>query len=295
MTKISVPPDDLESFVAEIRERYDRLSDRLQRIARHILDEPNDFAFETLVIVAERSGVQPSAIVRFAQAFGFAGANPMQRLIREGLLREDRTLGYAERIRQHRYGQEGDVEGPRQLLSEFVEGNVLALENLNHAVGAGDLAGAIALLERARTVFVVGYRRSFPVAVYLSYMLAQGRKRTVLVDGLAGLQVQQVQGLDQDDVVVAISFAPYSAETIGIVEAAKGRAPIIAITDSVIGPIARDADQILQVRESEVRGFRSLAASMCLAQALAIGLASRDVASDAGCTEMVTARAATPR
>ena len=41
------PPEDLESFLLAIRERYDVLSDRLQRIARHILDEPNDLAFET--------------------------------------------------------------------------------------------------------------------------------------------------------------------------------------------------------------------------------------------------------
>ena len=67
-----------------------------------------------------------------------------------------------------------------------------------------------------------------------------------------------------------------------MVETAKGRCPVIAITDSVIGPIARDANLILQVRESEVRGFRSLAASMCLAQSLAIGAAARrdEAASD---------------
>lgn len=275
MTEMPLPPRDLDEFLTAIRDRYDGLSDRLQRIARHILDEPNDVAFETLAVIAERSNVQPSAIVRFAQAFGFSGASPMQRLIRDALLREDRSLGYAERIRQHRYAVAGDVEGPRQLLSEFVEGNILALENLNHALGLRELAEAIDLLEGAGTVFVAGFRRSFPVATYLAYLLAQADKRTVLVDGLAGLHLQQTRGLDARDVIVAISFAPYSPETVALVEAANGRCAVIAITDSVIGPIAKDANLVLQVRESEVRGFRSLAASMCLAQALAIGLAAR--------------------
>ena len=275
-------PRDLDEFLDVIRARYDDLSDRLQRIARHILDEPNDIAFETLAVVAERSGVQPSAIVRFAQAFGFSGATPMQRLVRDGLLREDRSVGYAERIRQHRYGTTGEAEGPRQLLSEFVEGNILALENLNHAVGLRELSEAIEMLHEAETVFVAGFRRSFPVATYLAYMLGQAGKRTVLVDGLAGLQIQQVGGLGAGDVMLAISFSPYSQETLNLVETAKGRCPVIAITDSVIGPIARDANLILQVRESEVRGFRSLAASMCLAQSLAIGAAARrdEAASD---------------
>lgn len=287
MTETISQPRDLDEFLGEIRERYDDLSDRLQRIARHILDEPNDVAFETLAVVAERSKVQPSAIVRFAQAFGFPGASPMQRLIRDGLLREDRSVGYTERIRQHRYGIAGDVQGTRQLLSEFVEGNILALENLNHAVGPRDLEVAIDLLDRASTVFVAGFRRSFPVASYLAYMLAQTEKRVVLVDGLAGLQLQQIRGLDASDVVVAISFAPYSAEAVMIIEAAKGRSPVMAITDSVIGPIAKDADLVLQVRESEVRGFRSLAASMCLAQTLAIGLVARKADSAAASLEKI--------
>lgn len=267
-------PRELEDLLEAIRARYDELSDRLQRIARHILEEPNDIAFETLAVVAERSNVQPSAIVRFAQAFGFSGASPMQRLVREGLLREDRSVGYAERIRQHRYSTSDEPEGPRELLSEFVQGNILALENLNHALGSRELSEAIEMLHKAETVFVAGFRRSFPVATYLAYMLGQAGKRTVLVDGLAGLQLQQVGGLRAGDLMLAISFAPYSHETLSLVEAAKGQCPVIAITDSVIGPIAKEADLILQVRESEVRGFRSLAASMCLAQSLAIGMAA---------------------
>ncbi|GLV30291.1 sigma factor regulator FecR [Sphingobium sp. TomTYG75] len=268
-------PRELEEFLETIRARYDELSDRLQRIARHILDEPNDIAFETLAVVAERSNVQPSAIVRFAQAFGFSGASPMQRLVRDGLLREDRSVGYAERIRQHRYAASGEPEGPRELLSEFVQGNILALENLNHAVGSRELSEAIKMLHEAETIFIAGFRRSFPVASYLAYMLGQAGKRTVLVDGLAGLQIQQVGGLRAGDLMLAISFSPYSHETLSLVEIAKGKCPVVAITDSVIGPIAKDADLILQVRESEVRGFRSLAACMCLAQSLAIGTAAR--------------------
>ena len=279
MQTTTTPPEDLESFLLAIRERYDALSDRLQRIARHILDEPNDLAFETLAVVAERSGVQPSAIVRFAQAFGFAGASPMQRLIRDGLLQEDLSLGYAERIRQHRYATPGEEEGPRELLSEFVKGNILALENLNHSIGLRELTEAIDLIEKADTVYVTGFRRSFPVASYLTYMRAQADKRTVLVDGVGGLHLQQARGVRQGDVLVAVSFAPYSPETIALVDAFAEKGKVIAITDSVIGAIAKENALVLQVRESEVRGFRSLAASMCLAQALAIGLASRKISS----------------
>jgi DNA-binding MurR/RpiR family transcriptional regulator len=50
-------------------------------------------------------------------------------------------------------------------------------------------------------------------------------------------------------------------------------AKVLAISDSLVGPIAKVATLVLQVRDSEVRNFRSLGASLCLAQALVVGLA----------------------
>src|SRR3546814_7460630 len=79
---------------------YDGLSRRLQQIARYVLDHPNEVALETLAVIAQRADVQPSAIVRFAKGFGFAGASQMQRLFRDGLLSENAALGYGERVRQ---------------------------------------------------------------------------------------------------------------------------------------------------------------------------------------------------
>lgn len=77
-----------------------------------------------------------------------------------------------------------------------------------------------------------------------------------------------------DDLLIAISFHPYSEETIAVVNAARasgGR--VLAISDSLVSPVAKPAEQVLQIREAEVRKFRSLSASMCLAQALVINFA----------------------
>ena len=52
-------------------------------------------------------------------------------------------------------------------------------------------------------------------------------------------------------------------------------ASVVAITDSPLSPIGRAASIAFVVRDAEVRMFRSLTASMSLAQALAITLAYR--------------------
>ncbi|RZJ44363.1 MAG: MurR/RpiR family transcriptional regulator, partial [Brevundimonas sp.] len=79
-------PASADALRAAILERYEQLSKRLQQIARYVLDEPNAVGLETLAVLADRSGVQPSAIVRFAKSFGFEGATQMQRLFRDELL-----------------------------------------------------------------------------------------------------------------------------------------------------------------------------------------------------------------
>lgn len=267
-------PASAEQLRAEIVRRYESLSKRLQQIGRYILDEPNDIALETLAVIASRCGVQPSAIVRFAKSFGFEGASQMQRLFRDGLLSNNAALGYSERVRQLSEATNAGNAEPADLLAEFVEGNTLALQNLLQTVSGADMRAAVDAILRAAIVHVVGFRRSFPVASYLAYSLLQAGKRTTFIDGVAGLAMQQVQTMTADDLLIAISFHPYSEETVAVVDAAQGRgAKVLAISDSLVSPVAKPAQCVLQVRESEVRKFRSLAASMALAQALAINFA----------------------
>jgi DNA-binding MurR/RpiR family transcriptional regulator len=271
MSDASPVPTTADELRAAILERYDSLSKRLQQIARYVLDEPNELALETLAVIAERSGVQPSAIVRFAKSFGFDGATQMQRLFRDGLLSGHAALGYSERVRNFNRAVD---RGGAELLSEFVEGNTMALQNLAQTVSDADLAAAVRLLEAAESVYVVGFRRAFPVSSYLAYSLQQAGKRTIFVDGVAGLARQQVQALTPKDLLIAVSYQPYAEETVQAVETAVGRgAPVLSISDSLVSPIAKPATVTLQVRESEIRAFRSLSASMCLAQALVIGFA----------------------
>jgi DNA-binding MurR/RpiR family transcriptional regulator len=265
---------------AELREtilaRYDSLSGRLRQFAHYVLDAPNDVALETLAVIAQRSGVQPSAIVRFAKQFGFDGATAMQRVFRADLVAANPGAAYGERVRQTLDRLENRPDDPASLLREFAEGTDLALRQLTHSVGAADLAAAFRMLEQANTVYVVGVRRAFPVAAYLAYSLQQSAKRTVFVDGVAGLWHQQAAAITSRDLLIGVSYRPYAEETIHVLgEAHAQKAAILAITDSEVSPIAKEADTVLRVQEAEIRGFRSLAASMCLAQTLVIGYAFR--------------------
>jgi len=255
--------------------QYDDLSKGLKRIARYILDHPNQVGIETVGDIAKRSGCQPSAVVRFAQAFGYDGASQMQRLFRDGLLSSHSGLSYDERVRSFsRTLEERGSDGARALLAEFIEGNVLAAQSVAQTVSQADVNAAVRLIQNADSVFVIGFRRSFPVASYLAYSLQQTGKRTVFLSGVGGMVVQQLRSAAQRDLLIAVSYPPYAQETVEAVEqAVRGSVKLLAITDTPVSPIGRSADLVLQVRESEIRSFRTLSASLCLAQALVIGYA----------------------
>jgi DNA-binding MurR/RpiR family transcriptional regulator len=276
MNNKEMVPQTAEALRALILERYDSFSGRLQQVARHVLDHPDDLALETLTVIAERAKVQPSAIVRFAKALGFSGANPMQRVLRDSLLANHAALGYGERVRRFnasvsRKANGGDSD---EMLGEFVEGDVMALQNLRQTLSATDVTRAIGLLDQAAAVYVMGFRRSFPVASYLAYSLQQVGKRTMFLDGVGGLAAHQVRTIQPNDLLVAISYHPYAEETVRVTEEARAAgAKVLAISDSLVGPIAKSATLVLQVKDSEVRNFRSLGASLCLAQTLVVGLA----------------------
>jgi DNA-binding MurR/RpiR family transcriptional regulator len=266
---------NVEALRARIVQRYEDLSPRLKQVAAYTLEHPNDIGLETLAVIAKRCKVQPSTIVRFAKTFGYDGASEMQKLFRDELLSLAPSPSYADRIRQFSE-RAGDValQSPSELLREFTDGNIAALQHLNETTRQADLERAVRMIAECETVYLVGLRRSFPVAAYLAYALRHADKRAYLVDGLAGMIVEQGTMIGPKDLLMAISFRPYAQPTADIVaEARKRDARVIAISDSRLSPIARNADLCFEVKDAEFRKFRSLTASLCLAQTLVISYA----------------------
>jgi DNA-binding MurR/RpiR family transcriptional regulator len=275
MSDPETAPQTAEDLRAAILARYDSFSGRLQQVARHVLDHPDDLALETLTVIADRAKVQPSAIVRFAKSLGFSGASPMQKLLRDGLLAKHATLGYGERVRRFNSSVNRTEDGEAgALLAEFVEGDTLALQNLRQTVSKDDIDKAIKLINQAETLYIMGFRRSFAVASYLAYSLQHVGKRVFFLDGVGGLAREQARTVQENDLLIAISYHPYAEETVNVMEAVStAGAKVLAISDSLVGPVAKASTLALQVRDSDVRNFRSLAASLCLAQTLVVGLA----------------------
>ncbi|ELI8802013.1 MurR/RpiR family transcriptional regulator [Klebsiella michiganensis] len=268
-------PTQLTILQDEIRRRYDTLSKRLKQVARYILDNSNSVAFDTVASIAQQADVPPSTLIRFANAFGFSGFNEMKQMFKQHLMEE--TANYTERARLFRQTTTDDAtppETPTEILNMFTMINTQALQQLAMQTSGDDLQRAVALLAEAENIYVIGLRRSFSVASYLTYALRHLDRKAFLIDGLGGMFTEQLSLVGPKDVVVAVSFSPYAREVVELVElGAQRKARQIAITDSQVSPLAAFSDVCFVVREAQVDGFRSQVASLCLAQTLAVSLA----------------------
>lgn len=266
-------PQDYSQLEARLTAEYPSLSRRLQQTARFLLDNPQEVAFATVAKLAAQADVTPSTLIRFANHFGYTGFSEMQQLFRSRLV--DELPNYTERIHAVRSAT-GETPDSTQLLWEFADANREVLEQLPGRTDPRSLELALDIFERARAVHVMGARRSFVVASYMTYALHHIDKRTFLVNGLGGMYGEQVRAIDAEDALLVVSFSPYAEESREVASAAHERGiPLIVITDSNLSPLAHLADVALVVHEAEVKSFRGMTASLCLTQTLAIALGVR--------------------
>jgi DNA-binding MurR/RpiR family transcriptional regulator len=96
----------------------------------------------------------------------------------------------------------------------------------------------------------------------------------ILHHGIGGSD-QQVT-LQPGDAVLAVTFTPYSSETLGLMRSARDRAiPVVALTEPPGTGLTGVADIVLGVTEVDFGAFRSLSATIALALSIALAVAAR--------------------
>ena len=154
--------------------------------------------------------------------------------------------------------------------------DIASLQDLLDKINGQDLAKAAQMIEAADTIYLLGQLRAEPVVNLLRYILTMLGRPCVLLDANGGLATHMARNIKQTDLILAVSFRFYANEVVNIVEeASKKGVPIISISDSTLSPLMKPSKIIFAVPEHEYTFSRSLAAPMCLAQALMVSVASR--------------------
>ena len=262
-------PVSTEEFRARLAAISEGLPKRLLQCADFIALNTDRIAVSTVAELSAAAGVQPSAFMRFCQLLGFSGFSDMQRMFRETY--KQRWPDYTTRLQNLRAAG-GD--SPSALLAEFVEAGQASLSALAATIDAAQLDRAVEALATARMIHIIGLRRAFPVASYLTYAFEKMKIPTMLHDGVGNFNHRHA--LRDGDALIAITFAPYTQDTVDLARyAAEAGHHVVAITDALNSPLCKVSANSLLVSEVDVGAFRSLSASLALALALSVAVGAR--------------------
>lgn len=255
---------DFADISKRIADSYPTLSPQLQAAARYILDHPDDVALLSMRGLAARADLHPSTMVRLAKSFGCGSYQdfraPFQKRLRarpDGYLAKARTL-------QAR-GQGGEAT----LTQEVLSANLANLRETFEINSPADFEAAAKALGKGRGLFIVGMRGVYPVAYFFHYAYSMFRDNAVLLDGRGGAFSDGLRNFGRDDVILAISFHPYTVETVRAIDYAKeqgGKA--VVITDSPVSPLAKNADEVLIIKNESPSFYHSVAAGITAVEEL---------------------------
>jgi DNA-binding MurR/RpiR family transcriptional regulator len=271
----SSTPRSYEGIVNLITDHYSTLSAGNQQIARFFTQNPNVIALESINSIAAKCRVHPSSLVRFAQSLGYSGFKDLQAVFQTRLATA--APGFHERISALESELSKNVDhGNLGFLKNLVVRDIASLQGLLESIDEASLSAAVKLLATAQTIYIAGQLRSEPIAVLLRYLLTMLHRKVVLLDPAGGLAQEMSLTMSDSDTLVAIAFRHYAKEVVAISEqAVASQTPVIALTDSQLSPLAKDASVLFTVPEDEYTFSRSLAAPICLIQCLATGTAAR--------------------
>lgn len=207
-------------------------------------------------------GVSESTVVRFASELDFDGYPALQRSLQD-LMRNKLTAVQRIEVTSDHMTREDVLE---RVLTLDIEKIRKTLEETSK----DDFNNAVDKIIGCDTIYIIGARSAAPLASFLNYYFTMIFPHVKLIRNTTTSELlEQIMHINENDVIIGISFPRYSKQTAKMLEyASNSGANVIAITDSVDSPLAQYADNLLLARSDMASFVDSLVAPLSLVNAL---------------------------
>ncbi|WP_312693367.1 MurR/RpiR family transcriptional regulator [Caproiciproducens sp.] len=256
-------------LAVRIRNKMGDFSKGQKLIAKYIEEHYDKVAFMTASKLGATVGVSESTVVRFATEIGYTGypelQQAMQEMIRNKLTSVQRMEVTASRI------------GNSDILDSVFNQDIDIIRRTMEETPHEDFYRSVDAIVAARKIYIMGARSSLALATFLSYYFTLIFENVLLVQSTSEGEIfEQMIRIDERDVVIGISFPRYSKKAVKALNFAHKRgATVIAITDSMLSPMAKEADNLLLARSDIASIVDSLVAPLSLINALIVTTALR--------------------
>ncbi len=240
-----------------------------RRIADAILHSYDRAAYMTASRLGEMVGVSESTVVRFANELGFDGYPEFQRAVQE-LVKSKLTPNQRIDITDQRIG-EGN------LIEKVMHSDIEKIRYTLDSIDRDTFSAAVDAIVSARNIYVFGVRSSASLAGFLNFNLNMIFDNVRLVQPTSSSDVfEQILGISEQDVLIAISFPRYSTKVVNAVKYARDRnASVIALTDSTLSPIAEHASYLLTAQSDMASFVDSLVAPLSIINSILVAITQK--------------------
>ena len=254
---------DILSF---IQNNMSGFSKGQKRIANYILESYDKAAFMTASKLGKTVNVSESTVVRFAAELGYDGYPSMQRALQE-MIRSKLTTIQRIEVSNDRIGNQDILS---MVLQSDIEKIRMTLEETNRN-NFNETADAIVA---AKKIYIIGVRSSAALSSFLTFYFNLIFENVVQISANTVSEMfEQMLRVNEEDVVICISFPRYSSRTVKAMKFARDRgAMVIALTDSEVSPLAGMAQHTLLAKSDMASFVDSLVAPLSLINALIVSV-----------------------
>lgn len=255
----------MENIYKHIAEQMSSMSKSNLKIAKYILENPNTVPFLTADKLAKMTGVSHATVVRFATFLGCTGYPELQQHMQNSA---QQKLTTTERLKISKEVYDDQDQGVYDIFLDDIANIKSTLERLDMQA----FRRAVQSLLQAKKVYVVANRSATALGVFLQYYLQFLLEKVELIHSIETVS-ERLYNMNEDDVVIGISFARYTKSTIQVFSYAKERnATTIAITDNLLSPLIPYADIPLTASSQMPTFIDSFVAPLSLINALIISV-----------------------
>ncbi|MCR5143930.1 MAG: MurR/RpiR family transcriptional regulator [Lachnospiraceae bacterium] len=215
----------------KLNEMYKSMSKGQKLLTNYITDNYDKAAFLTAAKLGEVVGVSESTVVRFAMFLGYKGYPEFQKALEETVRNK---LNSVQRM-EVTYGRIQKNNVLESVLASDAQKIHETMENINEEV----FEQAVGLINSARKIYIIGIRSCAPLAQFLSFYLNLMFENVILLETTSPSEIfEQMIHMNEQDLIIGISFPRYSMRTLKALEFANNRnAKVITLTDSVHSPM----------------------------------------------------------
>jgi DNA-binding MurR/RpiR family transcriptional regulator len=241
--------------IGRIRMHTEQLTAAERRVAEVVLADPRTIGFGTVAELATRSGAGAATVVRLATKLGYEGFSELQESVRRDLSHQLRPA--SERIREQ--------AGPG-----VVEAHAATeLSNVQGTLERADPEAVAAVVERltalGRPVAVVSGDASTGVARQFVDELTSLRPDVVALVGNDVAVRRTLATLPADTTLVVLDLRRYDRWVLDLVALAEEHGCwIVALTDSILSPLAGAARHAFVLSAASVGPFDSHVGTLAL-------------------------------